>query len=75
MACVILFDPENERAVFFDTVSETAVEHAAFVGPNAREQAEAFREWEDFDPRSYPRAGYTLNQMINLWEAEQAVNV
>lgn len=70
MACIILHDPENERAIFFDTVTERPVNHEAFAGRDALEQAEDFWAWEDFDPRSYPRGGYTLDQMIELWRAE-----
>jgi hypothetical protein len=70
MGCIILFDPKNERAVFFDTVTERAVNHDAFVGDDAQEQAEDFLEWEDYDPRSYPREGYSLDDMIGLWRFE-----
>lgn len=70
MGCIILSDSENKRAVFYDTVTERAVSHSAFCGGDAREQAEDFLAWEDFDPRSYPRDGYSLDQMIELWQSE-----
>jgi len=70
MACVILHDPALERAVFFCTTTERAVNHEAFTGPDAAEQAEDFLDWSDDDPRSYPHDGYTLDQMIGLWTAE-----
>lgn len=70
MACTILHDPEQHQAVFFCTTTGRSLNHEAFVGPDAREQAEDFLDWSDDDPRRYPVDGYTLDQMIGLWKAE-----
>ena len=53
MACIILTDDERGRSILFDTVSETPLNHQAFLGPDSREEAENFYAWLDNDPRRY----------------------
>ena len=72
MACIILHDESTiGRAIFFCTTSERPVNHEAFIGPDAYEQAEDFLAWNDFDPREYPlNDGTTLDLMLSVWRAE-----
>ncbi len=70
MACIILHDPKHAAAVFFDTVTGRPVNHEAFTGTDALDQAEDFLAWEDNDPRAYPIGAYSLDDMIQLWRAE-----
>jgi len=42
-----LYDPDIERAVFYDSVRERPVPYLSFIGTDAREQAESFLAWLD----------------------------
>lgn len=41
----MLHDPENDRAVIYDSTAERALPHPAFIGNDALEQGQSFLGW------------------------------
>lgn len=54
MGLYVLYDPDNERAVLYDSVSEWAF-GPGFIGDDADEQAQAFIDWLTEDARVMPQ--------------------
>lgn len=70
MGCIILCDPDQGRAVLYDTVTETALPCPGFVGfgTEAYDMAEDFNAWVDGDPRRH--SGEKLRELYGEWHDE-----
>jgi hypothetical protein len=66
MAAIILHDVNQERAVLFCTTSERPLDHEAFIGSDAWDQADDFLSWLGRDPRTVAR----LDGKIEEWRFE-----
>lgn len=64
MGVWILYDDENDRAVLYDSVTETPLPIRGFAGPWAREAAECYLAWHQARFQSDPRVASGVDLML-----------